>query len=113
MIELIVIPNQMNFVNYFQMSLFTSLDNNTSQLKYDPEDLSKLRHSLSLVHNKYSEVYIFLKSINFSQVFQQFRDHDIENLNISLDVCKKWSVTPMELLKNSENPYVFLMFLKS
>jgi len=38
------------------MSVFTSLDNNISQLKYDPEDLSKLLHSLSLVHNKYSEI---------------------------------------------------------
>ena len=28
-------------------------------------------------------------------------------LNISIDVCKKWSLTPMELLTNSENPCVF------
>ena len=46
----------------------------------------------------------FLKSNVFSSVVQQFRDHDIENLNISLDVCKKSSVTPMEKFNNSENP---------
>ena len=29
------------------------------------------------------------------------------NLNISLDVCKKWTGTPMELLKNSDFPRGF------
>ena len=37
---------------------------------------------------------------------------DIENLNISVGVCKTWGVTWMGLLKISENPCGVFMILK-
>ena len=48
-----------------------------------------------------------LEKFWFSIVFQRFWNHDIRNLNNSLDVCKKWSGTPMEILKSIGFPLVF------
>ena len=53
-----------------------------------------------------------LESSDFHNVFKRFRNHDIENLNILLDACKKVTVTCMELFKNSENPDRVFMNLK-
>ena len=39
------------------------------------------------------------KTNDTPHVFKQVWNHDIENLDIPIDVCKKLTFTPMELLK--------------
>ena len=44
------------------------------------------------------------ENISFITVFEPSRNASFKNIDISLDICKKCSVTRMELFNNSENP---------
>ena len=52
----------------------------------------------------------FLKCIDFLMFFQWFWNLEIENIDISEDVYKKWNGTPMELLTNSDFQMVVQWF---
>ena len=53
-----------------------------------------------------------LTFVTKSLCFLMFSDTYVKNVVISLDVCKKCSVTWLELLKKRVNSYGFLAFLK-